>query len=463
MAIPSVSIIDIKVDETNKTISYTISYSAKVEFTANQSNYYDYLARKGEAGEPYVGYIYSSGNKTSDSESYQDEYDSGKTSKTISVTYQYFKKYIKESYTGWVNYGSGSYITQSDAENEMYRLEYGKLGLYRVILSSDSKYYIQKKSNTSYSIATDPYPTTGTVTETVSFPKKPETEPEQPPITPEEPPITQDPKFNIKSYTLNSVTVLVEGLSKNDTVIAMVYDANGNGLGSKSESVSSTDGSTKELTISSLNLSPNIEYKVKVSLRVSSAGGAIVELGEQSFTISSQTNISYTLTNITTNSVTVNISGALPGDKVSVSFYGVNTAYGTINPNGTVSIVVNNLAIGKKYSGSIRVNDVVINEEDVVFYTLFEWWKSNPVEGNTMGMYNNSPAPVTAEEWNRLVDLVNSKLSKSIAKVASGDTMDASSGGNVKVVASALGVGVESKEKVTANFFNALKNAINNK
>lgn len=459
MAIPSVSITDIKVDETNKTISYTISYSAEVEFTANQSNYYDYLARQGEAGEPYVGYIYSSGNETGGSESYQDEYDSGKTSKTISVNYQYFKKYIKETYTGWVNYGSGSYITQPDAENEMYRLEYGKLGLYRVIQSSDSKYYIQKKSNTSYSITTDPYPTTGTVTETVSFPKKPETEPEQPPIT-------QDPKFNIKSYTLSSVTVLVEGLSKNDTAIAMVYDANGNNLGSKSESVGSTDGSTKELTISGLNLSPNTEYKVKVSLRVSSAGGAIVELGEKTFTTTAdQTNITYSLTNITTNSVTVNISGALPTNEVTIRFYGVSTVFGTINPNGTASIIVDNLDVGKKYSGSITVNDVVINQETIVFYTLFDWWISKPEKDKQMEIHeeSQSPAPVRAEEWNRLVDLINGKLSKSIAKVSPGDEMNAGDNGNVKVVASALGVSVNSGDTVTASFFNALKNAINNK
>jgi hypothetical protein len=46
-------------------------------------------------------------------------------------------------------------------------------------------------------------------------------------------------------------------LTQNDTVIATVYDTNNTSLGTESESVSSTDGSTKELTISGLNLSPN--------------------------------------------------------------------------------------------------------------------------------------------------------------------------------------------------------------
>jgi hypothetical protein len=145
---------------------------------------------------------------------------------------------------------------------------------------------------------------------------------------------------------------------------------------------------------------------------------------------------------------------------VAVSFYGVDAVYGTTNPNGTASIVVSNLAVGKRYGGAIRVGDTTIN--NVVFYTLFEWWLSHPVQGNTMGTYNNSPAPVKAEEWNRLVDLINSKLSKNINTVSAGDEMNAGSGGNVKVVASALGVSVASKDEVTASFFNALKTAINN-
>jgi hypothetical protein len=44
MAIPSASITNIKVNENNKTISYAISYSAESHFTANKSNYYNYLA-----------------------------------------------------------------------------------------------------------------------------------------------------------------------------------------------------------------------------------------------------------------------------------------------------------------------------------------------------------------------------------------------------------------------------------
>jgi hypothetical protein len=148
---------------------------------------------------------------------------------------------------------------------------------------------------------------------------------------------------------------------------------------------------------------------------------------------------------------------------VAVNFSGIDTVNGIINPNGTVSIVVDNLAVGKKYSGYISVDEVVINEEDIVFYTLFDWWISHPVKGNTMGTYNNSPAPVKAEEWNRLVALINNKLNMNIDTVVPGNVMDAGNGGNVKVVASALGVSVESKAEVTASFFNNLKTAINNK
>ena len=444
MAIPNPSITVTEIDETDKRIYYKIEYGENKRFTANKSNYYDYLAKQGEPEEPYVGYFYASGNKTSGDESYQEAYDNYKTSITISVEYQYFKEYIKETYSGWVNYGSGSYVTQSEAENEMHELQYGDQGFYRVIQGTDGKYYIQGKKDAQYSHKQDSFPTTGTVTATVSFTKKPESEePESPAVD-----------YEIENITDTSAEINFINLKAEDSIKITLYNASAP-IETKEATVQ--EGSSTMSFIFE-NLEPNTYYTVSIQVN-----GKPLTSGGFTTDGQSESGISYTLTNITTNSVTVNISGALPAKNVAVSFYGVDTVNGTTNPNGTASIVVSNLTVGKKYSGSIRVDGTVINNKDIVFYTLFDWWLSQPVEGNTMGVYNNSPAPVKAEEWNRLVDLINSKLSKSISKVASGDTMDASSGGNVKVVASALGVSVESKEKVTASFFNALKNAINNK
>lgn len=93
----------------------------------------------------------------------------------------------------------------------------------------------------------------------------------------------------------------------------------------------------------------------------------------------------------------------------------------------------------------------------------FKWETEDIFSGNQINNYNNKPAPVKASEWNKLVNLVNMEYSKNISSVSQGEEMVASPGGNVRSVADALNVRVESGEVVTAQFFLNLETAINNK
>lgn len=96
-------------------------------------------------------------------------------------------------------------------------------------------------------------------------------------------------------------------------------------------------------------------------------------------------------------------------------------------------------------------------------------WDTSIYKGAKMNSWQNQangnthPAPVTAAEWNRLVTLVNAKCGTGIATVSSGERMWATSGGNIRQVADALGVAVGSGDRITAQFFLALQDAINNK
>ena len=72
------------------------------------------------------------------------------------------------------------------------------------------------------------------------------------------------------------------------------------------------------------------------------------------------------------------------------------------------------------------------------------------------------PAPVTAEEWNRLVKIVNTKCGTNIDDVSTGEPMRAGPGGNIRQVADALDVKVDKGYRITAEFFLKLQEAVNN-
>ena len=125
--------------------------------------------------------------------------------------------------------------------------------------------------------------------------------------------------------------------------------------------------------------------------------------------------------------------------------------------------------ISYKYSVIIQPGDIYLVEGKIFTLenSLFEWttkiyygakissWQ-NQANGNT------HPAPVTADEWNRLVTLVNVKCGTSIDTVSQGERMYAGPGSKIRQVADALEVSVDNGDRITAAFFLALQDAINN-
>lgn len=132
---------------------------------------------------------------------------------------------------------------------------------------------------------------------------------------------------------------------------------------------------------------------------------------------------------------------------------------------GACSVRFDGLSDNTEYEVRITINgSTTILSVTTQAYPTFNW-DTNIASNVTMGTYvkNNKqyPAPVTAEEWNRLVDLINLKYGKTLSHVSSGDEMVAGSGGNIRLVADALGVSVNSEDGITAQFFLDLKNKIN--
>lgn len=82
-------------------------------------------------------------------------------------------------------------------------------------------------------------------------------------------------------------------------------------------------------------------------------------------------------------------------------------------------------------------------------------WDTDIYAGGAMQTVGGVPAPVTAVEWNRLVDAVNRKRRTAIQHVVSGEPMTNA----VQVVAAALGVSVPNR--VTAAFFLDLRDTVN--
>ena len=179
---------------------------------------------------------------------------------------------------------------------------------------------------------------------------------------------------------------------------------------------------------------------------------------------------SYTITNITDNSVTISISAGT---------YNYHTVYCRLNTSTTVFfknvydssvsiIVIDGLSPETTYTVNVgykmtQTEDDIGKVEARTFTTkkkMFHW-DTDIYQGAPMNYYNNRPAPVTFTEWNRLVDATNGKCAMNISKVSRGQTMNASNNGNVKQVADALGVSIPSGKTVTAKFFLDLEESVN--
>ena len=266
---------------------------------------------------------------------------------------------------------------------------------------------------------------------------------------------TSQPDYSIENITDTSAEIKVINLKTNDSIKITLTTPSGD---TETKSATVQDGfSTMGFIFK--DLEPNTYYPVSIEINTESFTDGFTTKGQ------SGTDISYNLTDITYNGLIVNISNASPNAEVEVKiqYNGTISFYGTTNNNGNASITISGLGVGLPHKVWIYVSESLINSGGDDFYTLFDWWISQPAKDKTMEMYNNRPAPVKAEEWNRLVNLINDKLSKSINKVNSGDDMIAGSNGNVAVVASALDVRVASGDQVTASFFDELRNSINSR
>lgn len=215
---------------------------------------------------------------------------------------------------------------------------------------------------------------------------------------------------------------------------------------------------------SSYSWTEEVEWDVAYvySIRVMYPDGDYVFLVEGFSFIIPAPQVVYAITRTTSSSVTVVVENLKSGSTARLQVVGASRSdSGTAGQSGSVTLIVDNLEAGTEYIARVYVDESII-DYGVQFYTLFDWWISTVKQGAEIAMYNKtSLAPVTAQEWNRLVGLVNTMCNKAISTVSAGEEMVGGSGGNVRLVADALGVSVASRDRITAQFFLDLKDRIN--
>lgn len=271
------------------------------------------------------------------------------------------------------------------------------------------------------------------------------------------------PTYEISAVTHSSATVIVSNIESGDTV---VFEVSEGASGANFQSASGT-ASGSSITLSISGLTPSTQHTARILVNGTS-------LGYQYFTTSDipQPTYTYSLTNIGTESVTVIIEDATVDSSVRLDVINatnghiVGSSSDTVDSSSSAILSVGGLDVGLEYIVRVYIDEALI-DNGTSFMTLFDWWISdirqyapinswqNPANGNT------HPAPVTAIEWNRLVNIVNKKCKTSIPTVASGERMKAGTGQNVRMVADTLGVSVDSEWIITAQFFLDLRDAIN--
>lgn len=267
---------------------------------------------------------------------------------------------------------------------------------------------------------------------------------------------TLRPKESVNSDEgVKNVIFIVSNIDKG---IKVELKMTGGNININETYTSNSDGSQKKWDID-VEWETNYTYSVSVIY----PNGETIVLGSDTFRIMAPT---YSISNITTNSAVINVFDIKAKYDVIVSV-GTNTETKNLTNNGDISFTFNDLSVGTEYPVEVSIGGYSVSGKDL-FYTLFDWWISIIEQGAQMPIWTDEenqktyPAPVKAVEWNRLVDLINKKKSKSISLVSAGQEMKASNGGNIRQVADALGVSVESKKRITAQFFLDLKTAINN-
>lgn len=269
------------------------------------------------------------------------------------------------------------------------------------------------------------------------------------------------PLYNA-SRTLTTATASISNLSIDDEV-EFTISLHANNLYVASDSDIAT-GTTMTLSVS--GLVRDTKYAALVTVNGKSLGYQTLE------PISPDFDISYTAT-----SATVTVINLIENEKVEFSLSeganGTNAQSASGTAKGeSLNLSINGLTPNTYYTYSVKVNGKNIRNdyfitldasqiEDFKWTTnIYQWAKmaswQHPAGGHT------HPAPVTAKEWNELVEIVNAKCGTNINKVSTSTPMRAGPGGNVRQVADALGVKVDKGYRITAQFFLDLQDAVNN-
>lgn len=249
------------------------------------------------------------------------------------------------------------------------------------------------------------------------------------------------------SITATSGQVKVINLNEEDEVRVTLYKAS-----AEIETVKATaQGTTLGFVFK--DLEPNTYYTVSVQVNGSPIRGT-------GFTTKAQTesNASYSISNITSSSITIYAIDLPTNTDVRVSIAQASEkAYVTGNTGSQTSIIltVEGLEMATDYNIDVKYGSTWIGIKQ--FTTLFEW-QSTIEKDKEMGVYQGKPAPITAEEWNILIELVNRKFGKSINRVSRGQDMLASTINNV---ASEFNKSVSKNDIITANFFISLRDTVN--
>ena len=207
-------------------------------------------------------------------------------------------------------------------------------------------------------------------------------------------------------------------------------------------------------------------------------------IGDESFTTLSASSNPICETSFDNNQITVVISNISVGETAwlyiresdditgSLPSY-TKESYTRISSTDSSSVTWTKTVeydISYTYSVVIQPNNIYLVDGETFTLTLgeeFNWttdiqqWKKMEIWQHPASGYM-LPAPVTAEEWNRLVKIVNTKCGTDIDDVSIGEPMRAGPGGNVRQVADALGVKVDKGDRITAEFFLKLQDAVNN-
>jgi hypothetical protein len=266
------------------------------------------------------------------------------------------------------------------------------------------------------------------------------------------------PKYSITYRGYSRVTALIENLRDGDSVRMTVYY----GSAEVGYTTATADGATMSLSVDKLTAGTKYSVIVLVNTKSLGAQNCTMLTPSQTYDASfGQKSITVKVFNLGVGDMATFFFRKSSEDDALELHYTRATSSDSSSYSWTEEVEYN-----VEYIYSVRIT--YPNKEyaflvsgQTFILDGFEW-DTYIAQGVSMNMYNGKLAPVTASEWNRLVGLVNKTCGKSISSVSPGTPMMAGPGGNIRQVADALDVSVDSGDTITAQFFLDLKDKINN-